>query len=90
MAIETTDAPQIIEHINHSLNFTPYDTKWIPCSARFVALGMHPRGTGALQVYEMDVGKLKLVHEVRRGAWKVASCRSFSLVVLVVGSLLAG
>ena len=30
MAMDTTDAPQIIEHANKSLNFTPYDVKWVP------------------------------------------------------------
>ena len=32
--MDTTDAPQIIEHVHESLTFTPYDTKWIPLSAR--------------------------------------------------------
>ena len=64
--MDTTDAPQIIEHINKSVTFTPYDTKWIPCSAKFVAMGIYPKATGALQVYEMNHGELNLVTEVRR------------------------
>lgn len=62
----TTDAPQIIEHVNRSLDFTPYETKWIPSSARFVVLGMNPRGTGALRVYELDVGEAKVIHEAEK------------------------
>jgi WD repeat-containing protein 92 len=37
--MDTTEAPQIIEHVAKSLTFTPFDTKWIPCSARFVLFG---------------------------------------------------
>ncbi len=37
-----SDAPQLVEHINQSVTFTPYDTKWVPCSARFVACGITP------------------------------------------------
>lgn len=48
--MDSTDAPQIIEHIRKSLPFTPYDAKWVPCSARLVCLGIHPKATGALQV----------------------------------------
>ena len=48
--MDTTDAPQIIEHINKSVTFSPYVTRWIPCSARFVALGQFPKATGAMKV----------------------------------------
>ncbi len=57
-------AAQFIEHVSKSVNFTPFDTRWVPCSAKFVLLGIHPRGTGALKIYEMDQGDLKLVAEV--------------------------
>ena len=58
------DKPQIIAHVQKSLNYTVFDAKWIPCSAKFVALGNYARGTGALQIYEMDHGDVKLVKEV--------------------------
>ena len=64
--IDTTDAPQIIEHVNKPIMFTPYDVRWVPCSARLAVMGMYPRGTGSLQVYEMNVGSLNLIAEVRR------------------------
>ena len=41
--METTDAPQMIEHKNVSLTYTPYETRWVPCSARFVCCGITPR-----------------------------------------------
>ncbi|KAJ3130260.1 WD repeat-containing protein 92 [Nowakowskiella sp. JEL0407] len=60
------DKPQIVVHIQKSLNFTAYDVKWIPTSARFVVLGQHSRGTGALQVYELNKGDLKLCAETEK------------------------
>lgn len=62
--MDTTNAPQIIEHINQSVTFTPYEAKWIPCSAKFVALGIHPKGTGAINIYELDKGAAKVIKEV--------------------------
>lgn len=44
------EKPQILVYIEKSLNYSPFDVKWIPRSAKFVSLGSHPRGTGALQV----------------------------------------
>jgi hypothetical protein len=37
--MDTNDAPQIIEHVGKSINFTPFDVKWIPSSARFILFG---------------------------------------------------
>lgn len=65
-AMESTDAPAIIEHINQSMTFTPYDVRWIPCSARFVVMGIYPKGTGVIAVYEMELGELKLVSQVEK------------------------
>lgn len=48
--MDTTDAPQLMEHIHKSITFTPNDTRWVPCSARFVLTGIHPRAKGALVV----------------------------------------
>ena len=58
------DKPQIIAHIEKSLNFTLFDSKWIPSSAKFVLLGNHARGTGAMQIYEVAQGDVKLVKDV--------------------------
>ena len=58
------DKPQIIAHVQKSLNYTLFDCKWIPSSAKFVVLGNHPRGTGALQVYEVSHGDANLISEV--------------------------
>jgi hypothetical protein len=61
VTMDTTDAPQIIEHINKGVDFTPYDTKWVPSSSRFVAMGIYPNAKGALHVYQMDQGQLECV-----------------------------
>nr|XP_054758937.1 dynein axonemal assembly factor 10-like [Lytechinus pictus] len=74
------DKPQIIIHATKSLNITLYDVKWIPRSARFVVLGCHPRQTGALQVFEMDQGEPKLIHEVeKKEAFKCGTFGAASL-----------
>ena len=58
------DKPQIIAHVQKSLTYTLFDTKWVPRSAKFVVLGNHARGTGALQIFEVSHGDIKLIHEV--------------------------
>jgi hypothetical protein len=60
------DKPQIILYAQKSLNYTLFDSKWIPYSAKFVVLGNHARGTGAIQIYELASGDVKLVKEVCR------------------------
>ena len=68
--MDSTSAPQLIEHAQKSLTFTPFDVKWVPSSARFVLLGQTPSAKGIFQVYQLDQktkGRLKLLSEVRRG-----------------------
>jgi WD40 repeat protein len=61
--MDSTDAPQIIEHIHHNINYTPNDNKWVPCSARFVSMGIHPNAKGALNVFQLNSGALETVGE---------------------------
>lgn len=63
--MEALEKPQIIAHIEKSVNYTLFDAKWLPSSAKIVVLGSHPRDTGALQLYEISKGKLNPVLEVR-------------------------
>lgn len=69
------DKPQVIVHIQKSLDFTLFDTKWIPCSAKFVVLGSYPRGTGVLQVYELSGTELNLVTQTEKS--KPFKCGTF-------------
>ncbi len=58
---------QITTQISKSINFTGYDVKWVPNSARLVSAGGNPRGTGCLKIWELNKAELKLVHEVLLG-----------------------
>lgn len=74
--------PQIITHIQKSLNYTVFDSKWIPCSARFICLGNFPRGTGVMQIYEVQRGEVQLIKEVTCTTCKVFSLFSFPPIKL--------
>jgi hypothetical protein len=65
-AMFSTDAPQLIEHVNKPLSFTPTDVRWVPTSPRFVATGSHAKGTGAVSVFEMTPTEVRLVADVVR------------------------
>jgi len=60
------EKPQIIAHVQKSLNFTLFDAKWVPRSARLVVLGTYPRGTGAFQVYELSQGDVNLLKDTEK------------------------
>ncbi|KAI8824388.1 WD40-repeat-containing domain protein [Fimicolochytrium jonesii] len=76
----TLEKSQIITHIQKSLPFTAYDVRWVPSSARFVVLGQHPRGTGALQVYELSGADIKLIKETeKQDAFKCGTFGASSL-----------
>lgn len=63
----TFEKPQIIVHIQKGLNYTVFDCKWVPSSAKFVTMGNFARGTGVIQVFEIQRGDLKLLREVGAG-----------------------
>ncbi|XP_067939400.1 dynein axonemal assembly factor 10-like isoform X1 [Watersipora subatra] len=58
------DKPQIILHAHKSLNFTLFDSKWIPSSAKFVVIGNQPKGNGTIQIYEVSHGDVDLVKQI--------------------------
>ncbi|XP_014205828.1 WD repeat-containing protein 92-like isoform X2 [Copidosoma floridanum] len=74
--------PIIISHIEKSLDYSVFDTKWIPCSAKFVVLGSRPRGTGLIQIYEVASGGVTLIKNIERphsfkcGTFKASSLRN--------------
>lgn len=78
--MDTTDAPQIIEHIHKSVAYTPFDVKWIPCSARFLTVGTTPKNKGAFQVHEMNSGETTtLLDSQKRDGIKCATFGAASL-----------
>lgn len=56
--------PQMIEHLARSLNYTIFDVKWIPCSAKFVVVGSKPNGSGVIDLYELNETEVDLVKSV--------------------------
>lgn len=58
------DKVQTLAHIEHSLNYSIFDVKWIPISAKFVTIGSKTNGKGIIQIYELDSPKLNLVKEI--------------------------
>ena len=60
--------PQIITHVQKSLNYTLFDAKFVPRSAKFVSVGSKANGSGVIQLYEIThdnmKGDVKLVKDV--------------------------
>jgi hypothetical protein len=56
-------------HIASQVNYTLFDARFVPSSARLVALGNHARGTGALDVCAIEDGRVvvKSSHEKPHG-----------------------
>ncbi|TDH69549.1 hypothetical protein CCR75_005007 [Bremia lactucae] len=52
--MDISKAPELIEQVNQSVSFMPNDSKWIPGSACFVAMGVYPKATGALTVFGLN------------------------------------
>ena len=62
--MENFEKPQMICHIEKSLNYTLYDCKWIPRTAKFVIVGSHPRGTGTVEIFEIRSTEVKSIRQV--------------------------
>ncbi|EDW70689.1 WD repeat-containing protein 92 [Drosophila novamexicana] len=74
------DKPQLIEHLHESVNYTVYDTKWIPLSAKFVVLGCKPNSHGIMDIYELNEQKLEKVKTVeKKAAFKCGTFGASSL-----------
>lgn len=68
------DKPYILCHIEKAVDFTIFDTKWLPCSAKLIVLGNKPNGNGVLKLFELNGAKLDLVREhEQKSALKNAS-----------------
>ena len=70
---------QTIAHIQHSLNYSVFDVKWIPFTAKFISVGSKSNGKGILQILELDTPNLNLIKEVElESSVKCCSFGSFS------------
>lgn len=60
-----------------TINFTPHDTKWIPCSARFISCGVSTKIKGVLKVHELDNGDLKNLLDLEEATPQGIKCATF-------------
>ena len=74
------DKPQLLVHIEKQLNYTIYDVKWIPCSAKFIVIGSKPNGTGIVDIFELNSGQLEGVKSVEK--LNSLKCASFGVTSL--------
>lgn len=58
--------PLIFSHIEQPENFTVFDTKWVPGTSKFVAIGGKANSMGILKVFELNNGRLNTVREFNR------------------------
>jgi WD40 repeat protein len=78
--MDSINAPQFLEHISHSVTYTPFDFKWIPSSPRFVVVGQTPKAKGIIQIYKMKDGKIENTHEwIHGGGYKCSTFGASSI-----------
>lgn len=65
--MDSINAPQIIEHQSQSLDFTPYDTKWIPGTAKYVLGGQTMKATGIMKIFRLNQEKSEMELTVNEG-----------------------
>ncbi|KAJ8979734.1 hypothetical protein NQ317_004721 [Molorchus minor] len=51
--VDLLQKPQIICHTQKSLDYAIHDVKWIPCSAKFIAVGGKSNGAGIVEIYAL-------------------------------------
>lgn len=69
--------PLMFSHINHAENFSIFDTKWIPQTAKFVAIGGRSNATGLIKVYELNGTQIDVVREINKK--NTFKCAAFGL-----------
>lgn len=78
--MDSLEKPQIICHIEKSVDYSLFDVKWIPCSAKFLTMGSTPRGTGVIEVYEISEGQIESKQLINKSApFKCGTFKASSL-----------
>lgn len=68
------DKTQTLVHIEKNLNYSVFDVKWVPFSAKFISIGTRSNGKGVLEIYELDSPNIQLIKEIcLEGAQKCCS-----------------
>lgn len=69
---------KLVVHLSKSLDFTAFDVKWVPRSARLVVIGSNAPATGTLEVLEMNsqelqtIGKTQFPHSLKCGTFRAS------------------
>lgn len=71
------DQSFIFTHISHNENFSIFEAKWIPATAKCVAIGGNAKSTGCIKVFELNGNRLDVLHEVKKK--NSLRCASFGL-----------
>ncbi|KJP86294.1 hypothetical protein AK88_04108 [Plasmodium fragile] len=72
--------PQIIEHINHPLDDTVYDVKWVHGKSDILAVGEKLNKKGYINVYNLNKGKFTCIsdHATETGVKTISPFFSYS------------
>lgn len=65
--MDTTNAPQIFEHITESLDFTPFAAGWLGHTPRLAVMGQTPKMEGVLRILKMEKNKFKELSKMSFG-----------------------
>ena len=69
--VDYKSSPQVLEHLQKSLAWTVFDTKWIPGTSSFVAVGAYARGKS-----ERENERERVRNGGRRGGRREATGRA--------------
>lgn len=61
--MESLQKPQIISHVEKSVEYSVNDVKWIPATAKFVTIGGKSNGTGIVEIYSLSGEGVEKVDE---------------------------
>ncbi|KAG5677388.1 hypothetical protein PVAND_007151 [Polypedilum vanderplanki] len=71
------DKVQQLVHIEKCLNYSIYDVKWIPYSAKLISIGTKTNGKGLIEIYELDSPNVKLINQI--SCENALKCCSFGI-----------
>lgn len=64
-------------HILQTEKFSVFDVKWIPSTAKFVAIGGKTNATGLIKVFELNGDRVDVVREINKKT--TFKCSAFGL-----------
>lgn len=71
------DQPFIFTYISHNENFSIFETKWIPGTAKLAAIGGNGNSTGCIKVFELNGDRLDILHVINKRS--PLRCAAFGL-----------